>query len=278
MVAPMQRRFDEKVVVITGASAGIGKAAALQFAAEGARVVLAARGQAKLDAAVAAVEAAGGVALGVPCDVGIDAQCLALFDAAIERFGGIDVLVNNAALHHRGPVLDQSAEALARMVDVNLRSPIFMTRAVLPHLQARAGGAVVMVASLAGRVPTPGSATYSATKFGLRAFGMALNQELAGSGITISSVSPGPVDTGFIMDDLDTVTDLTMSQPVSTADAVAAAILDCAADGAPERAIPRRSALLTTAAYLAPGLARRLKPMLERKGRKAKARIRAARE
>lgn len=274
----MHTRFESKVVIITGASAGIGKAAALQFAAEGAQVVLAARGQAKLDAAVAEVIAAGGTAIGVPCDIADDAQCLALFDAAIDAFGGIDVLVNNAALHHRGPVLTQSAETLARMVDVNLRSPIFMTRAVLPHLQARGGGAVIQVASLAGRVPTPGSATYSATKFGLRAFGLALNQELAGTGITISSVSPGPVDTGFIMDDLDAVTDLTMSQPVSTAAEVADAILDCAADGTPERALPKRSALLTTAAYLAPGLAKRLKPMLERKGRKAKARIRAERQ
>ncbi|MGK0361074.1 MAG: short-subunit dehydrogenase [Bradymonadia bacterium] len=274
----MQKRFESKVVIITGASAGIGKAAALQFAAEGAQVVLAARGQAQLDAAVAEVEAAGGAAIAVRCDIADDAQCLALFDAAIAAFGGIDVLVNNAALHHRGPVLDQSAEALTRMVDVNLRSPVFMTRAVLPHLQARGGGAVIQVASLAGRVPTPGSATYSATKFGLRAFGLALNQELAGTGITISSVSPGPVDTGFIMDDLDSVTDLTMSQPVSTAAEVAEAILDCAADGTPERALPKRSALLTTAAYLLPGLARRLKPRLERKGREAKARIRAARK
>lgn len=273
----MKKRFESKVVIITGASAGIGKAAALQFAAEGASVVLAARGKEKLDAAVAEIEAAGGRALGVPCDIGVDAECMALYDAAIEAFGGIDVLVNNAALHYRGPVIEQSAEALARMVDVNLRSPIFMTRAVLPHLQARGGGAVIQVASLAGRVPTPGSATYSATKFGMRAFSLALNQELEGTGITISIVSPGPVDTGFIMDDLDSVTDLTMSQPISTADEVAEAILDCAADGKPERALPKRSAVLTTVAYLAPGLARRLKPMLEKKGRKAKARLRAER-
>lgn len=273
----MQRRFEDKVVIITGASAGIGKAAALQFAGEGAKVVLAARGKPKLDAAVADVVAAGGSAIGVQCDIGDDAQCLALFDAAIDAYGGIDVLVNNAALHYRGDVLTQSADVLARMVDVNLRSPIFMTRSVLPHLQARGGGAVVQVASLAGRVPTPGSATYSATKFGMRAFGLALNQELAGTGVTVSCVSPGPVDTGFIMDDLDAVTDLTMSQPVSTADEVAEAILECAAHGTPEIALPRRSGLLTTVAYLAPGLAKRLKPMLERKGRKAKARIRAAR-
>ncbi len=270
----MTARFTDKVVCITGASAGIGAAAARQFAAEGAQVVLAARGAERLQAVVAEIEAAGGRAHGVVADVGVDADAQRLLDETFATFGGLDVLVNNAGLHHRGPAMSQTAAALADMVTVNLRAPIYLTRLALPLLLARGGGHVVQVASLAGRVPTPGSATYSATKFGLRAFSRALNDELADTQVRVSVVSPGPVDTGFIMDDLDQVSDLTFSQPISTADEVAAAILACAHDGRFERALPAASGVLTTLAYLAPGLGRALRPVLERKGRRVKATLR----
>jgi len=118
---------------------------------------------------------------------------------------------------------------------------------------------------------------YSATKFGLRAFSMALADELRGTGVTVSCVSPGPVDTQFLMAELDTVTDLTMSQPLVTPDQVAALVVLCALDGKPERAIPRLSSALTTAGYLAPGLRRALRPMLERRGRRTKQKLRERR-
>jgi hypothetical protein len=133
----------------------------------------------------------------------------------------------------------------------------------------RAGrGAIVNVASLAGRVPLPHEATYSATKFGLRAFSLALADELHGTGITVSVVSPGPVDTGFIMSDLDHVPDIVLSQPMSTADQIAALVLDCAADGKPERARPRVGGALATLGYIAPPLRRVLRPLLEARGRR----------
>lgn len=270
------KRFQDKVVIITGASAGIGEAAARRFAEAGAKLILSARGAARLEAVAESLRAQGAEAVACPGDVGDDAACQALIQAAVDHFGGLDVLVNNAGLHHRGLVEDVAAEALADMVHVNLRSPILLTRLALPHLRRRGGGAVVQVASLAGRAPVPGSAVYSATKFGLRAFSRALAEELRGSGIHISVVSPGPVDTGFIMDDIDAVSDLTFSQPISTADEVAEAILACAADGKIERALPSRSGALTTVAYVAPGLGRALRPMLERKGRKTKAKLRKA--
>ncbi|MCB9649082.1 MAG: SDR family oxidoreductase [Deltaproteobacteria bacterium] len=267
-------RFQDRVVIITGASAGIGAAAARRFSAEGAKLVLAARDEARLQAFAASL---GGEALAVPCDVARDADCDRLLAEAERAFGGVDVLVNNAGLHLRGPVERRDATELAAMVDVNLRAPVYLTRCVLPMLRARGGGAVVQVASLAGCVPLPDAATYSATKFGLRAFSLALAEELEGSGIRIGVVSPGPVDTGFIMDELHEVSDATMSQPISTAEEVAEAVLDAAERGG-ELKLPRASGALTTVAYALPGLARLIRPALERKGRRVKARLTAERQ
>ena len=113
-------------------------------------------------------------------------------------------------------------------------APLLLTRAALPYLRRRGAGAVVNVASLAGRVPLPHEATYSAAKFGLRAFSFALAEELASTKIRISVVSPGPVETGFILTDLEHVPDLVFSQPMSTAEEIAALVVEAARGGARE--------------------------------------------
>ena len=163
------------------------------------------------------------------------------------------------------------------MVDVNLRAPIVLSRLALPYIKDSGGGAIINVASLAGRVPVPGSAAYSATKFGLRAFTLAMGEELRDTGIKLGVVSPGPIDTGFIMDDLDNVSDLTLSQPLSTADQVAEEIMKLCINDKPERSMPPLSGLLTNITYLIPGIARHLRPYFEAKGRRVKRRIRAER-
>ncbi|MCO4769770.1 MAG: SDR family oxidoreductase, partial [Deltaproteobacteria bacterium] len=216
-------RFAHKTVLITGASLGIGRAAAEQFAAEGANVVLCARRQGPLDEAAAAIGAPERVHT-VTCDVADVSALHRLVQATVDRFGALHGVVNNAGAHFRGPAEGRTPEQLAVMVDVNLRAPIALTRIALPHLRAAGSGFVVNVASLAGKVPLDGAATYSATKFGLRAFTYAMAEELRGSGITISAVSPGPVDTGFIMDELDEVEDIALSQTICTADDVAAMV------------------------------------------------------
>jgi short-subunit dehydrogenase len=264
------RRFEGKVVVVTGASSGIGAAAARAFAAEGGHVVLAARSAPRLERLVSEIAAGGGLALAVPVDVGEPGAPEQLLECAARELGGIDVVVNNAGVNHRGAVEERTGAELAQIVTVNLTAPILLTRAALPYLRRRGAGAIVNVASLAGRVPLPHEATYSATKFGLRAFSFSLAEELAGSGITVAVVSPGPVDTGFIMTDLDHVPDLVFSQPVSTAEQIAALVLDSAADGRRERTASRRSSLETTLGYLFPALRSRLTPLLERRGRAAK--------
>jgi hypothetical protein len=266
----MATRFQGKVAVITGASTGIGAAAARMFAAEGASVVIAARSQATLDELASSISGAGGRVLAAPTDVGDRAACERLLARAAEQFGGIDVLVNNAGANKRGPIEKYSADELAGVVQVNLVAPIMLTRLVLPYLRKRGRGAVVNVASIAGRIPVGHEAVYSATKFGLRAFTFALVEELEGSNITVSAVSPGPVDTGFIMENLDEVPDLVFAQPMSTAEDIAKAILDCAADGTLERTIPQLTGYLATAGYLLPALRKIMVPMMERQGAAAK--------
>jgi len=223
-------------------------------------------------------EAATGLerTLVIPADAADLRAMRAAVDAAVARFGGLDGLVNNAGVHYRGPFESRTPEEIAEMVDVNLRAPLALTRMALPHLRKR-GGFIVNVASLAGKVPLDGAVTYSTTKFGLRVFTAALAHELQGSGITVSAVSPGPVDTGFIMTTIDEVEDIVFSQKMCTADDVAAMILACARDGRIERAYPGRASRLATLAYLIPGVLPRLRPLLEKKGRRAKERIRKAR-
>ena len=263
----MSGRFKDKVVVITGASAGVGASAARQFAAEGARLVLVARGQ---EAVEAIAYEFGADAIAVPMDVANERNCKEMLHRAEWHFGTIDVLVNNAGCNYRGPAETIEAAQLAQIVDVNLRAPIVLCRHVIPHFKRAGGGSIVNVASIAGKIPVPEEAAYSATKFGLRAFSRALADEVAQYGITVSCVSPGPIDTGFIMDHIDKVPDYFFSQPISTANQVAQLILECAADGKLERTIPVSTGKLATAGYLFPGLANFLRPILARKGARVK--------
>jgi short-subunit dehydrogenase len=230
--------------------------------AEGAKVALVARTAAKLEEIAA--ELGKERAAAFPLDVG-DLPAIAALPARVaERFGALDVVVNNAGLNHRGPVARHSWRDLADVVSVNLVAPIVLTRAALDVM--RPGGSIVNVASLAGMVPVPDEATYSASKAGLRAFARAVGEELREKDIHVSNVCPGPVDTGFFGEDLDRVPDLVFSQPMRSADQVAAAVLECIHTRATEIAIPSLSGKLATFGYLFPSLARRIRPVLEKRG------------
>ncbi len=270
----MDPSFDDKTVIITGGSEGVGAATARRFAAAGANLVLVARTRKNLERVAEELRGQARI-ITIAMDVADGDACLNLFKKAQFEFDGVHVLVNNAGLHERGPVEGVDAERLGMMIDVNLRAPIVLSRMAIPFIKQSGGGAIINVASLAGHTPVPGAATYCASKFGLRAFTFALGQELAESGIKVAAVSPGPIDTGFIMSNIDNVADVTFSQPISTADEVAAEILTLCTNDKRERSMPPLSGLLTTMTYLFPWLGRFMLPMLAAKGRRVKRRLKA---
>ena len=267
--------FKDKTVIITGASEGIGAAAARKFADAGARLMLVARTKRNLEAIAEEVGDRSDVRI-FAMDVSDPAACVDLFKKTEFEFDRIDVLVNNAGNHSRGPVEQVSPEDLGRMIDVNLKAPIILSRLALPHLRQSRGGAIVNVSSIAGRTAVPGSATYSASKFGLRIFTFALAEELRGSGIRVAVVSPGPViDTDFIMANIDETNVINFSQPMTSAAEVAQAILDICGNQQREISLPRSSGVLSTLGYVAPWFMRALRPMLLKKGERVKRELKA---
>ena len=267
--------FKEKTVIITGGSEGVGAAAARMFAEAGANLLLVARNKKNLEAIAEELRDKTRVEI-FAMDVSDADACVDLFKKANFEFGRIDVLVNNAGYHQRGPFTTVDANDLGKMIDVNLKAPIVLTRLALPYMEDE-GGAIINVGSLAGKTPVPNSATYAASKAGLRSLTYSLSDELADTGIKVAVVQPGPIDTGFIMSDIDKVSDITFSQPISTADEVAQTILDLCGNNQVEISMPRLSGVLTTASYLMPRLGRLIRPMLERKGANVKARLKQQR-
>ncbi|HIK79447.1 MAG TPA: SDR family NAD(P)-dependent oxidoreductase [Porticoccaceae bacterium] len=265
----MNARFSGKTIIITGASAGVGAACARALAAQKANLVLVARGQQGLDIIKEELSAQTKV-LTVAMDVSDVEQCLALLVKAEEEFGTVDVLVNNAGMHCRGDLETVDPADVGAMVDINIRAPLILSCAAIPYLRRAGGGGIVMVGSLAGMAPLQGAATYSGTKAGLRAFAYALADEMRGTGIHVGVVSPGPIDTGFIMDEIDKVEDIVFSQPMSSPSDVADAVLSLAVGDKLEIPRPATSGKLTNLGYLFPRLRRYLRPKLYAKGRKNK--------
>ncbi len=181
-----------EVAIVTGASAGIGAATARELARRGSRVVLAARRADRLDTQVAAIMRAGGSALAVPTDVSDPAQVEALVRRTLDVYERVDILVNNVGGGAFAPLTLEPAE-ITRMVDANLTGAILLARAVLPGMIERRHGAIIAVAAVTGAVAL--DPLYSATKFGLRGFTLSLRRQVAGSGVAVSVISPGYIQT-----------------------------------------------------------------------------------
>ncbi len=192
--------FDlvDKVAIITGGSRGIGRALALAFAEAGATVVVASRKQEGLDAVVAKIEAQGGKALAVPAHVGREETLTALVERAVEAFGGVDILVNNAATNpHFGPLITATAGQWDKIMEVNLRSSFLLTQKLVPVMQERGGGKVINMSSIAGVKPSPAMGVYSVSKAGLIMLTQVWAQELGAFNIQVNAIAPGVIKTRF---------------------------------------------------------------------------------
>ena len=187
-----------KVALITGASRGIGEAIALGYADAGARVVLASRKQEGLDAVAAEIEAKGGHALAVAAHTGDDAAVQRLVERVVEAFGGVDILVNNAATNpHYGPILSAEESHWDKTLDVNVKGYFRMAKACAPWMRARAGGKIINVASIAGTRPQPGMGVYCVSKAAVLMLTEVLAVELAADNIQVNAIAPGFIKTKF---------------------------------------------------------------------------------
>jgi NAD(P)-dependent dehydrogenase (short-subunit alcohol dehydrogenase family) len=195
----MPKSLSDQVVVLMGASSGIGRAAAAAFAARGARVVCAGRNARGLDTLVADITDRGGTASAMPTDITDPAAVRALVRFAEERFGRIDTWVNVAGVSVFGRVEDITDEEFERVLRVNFLGHVHGVRAVLPALRRAGGGSVIGVASVEGVRAVPLHAPYTASKFALRGFYDCLRMELAqeGAPIAVTTILPGPIDTPF---------------------------------------------------------------------------------
>src|SRR5579862_487464 len=184
-----------RVVAVTGASSGIGEAVARACAGAGAAVAVCARRTERIDALAREIEASGGRALAVTADVGEEDQANAFIRAAHERFGRLDALVNNAGVMLLGPIDGAPTEEWRRMIHANVFGVLYCTHAALPLMKAQGAGDIVIVSSVGGRVVGRFSGIYSLTKFGVGVFAEALRQESVGTGLRVTLIEPGRVDT-----------------------------------------------------------------------------------
>jgi short-subunit dehydrogenase len=244
-------QLTDAVVLVTGASAGIGHVAAARFAAKGAQVLVHGRDPERTNKVADEV---GGRALLADLALPADRQRLAA--EALDAFGRIDVLVNNAGFGYFGGVSAMAVDVIRRLIEVDLLAAVELTHALLPGMVERKHGAICFVTSIAGRTGVAGEAVYSATKAGLDTFAESLRAETARSGVNISVVVPGVVDTGFFETRGAPYT-RTRPRPIP-ADRVADAVVRAVERNRAEEWRPRWLRIAPTVRALAPGAFRRL--------------------
>ena len=220
------------VVVVTGASRGIGRVTARDLAKQGAEVV----GVGRDEAALAEVAAATG-GTSVVCDVSDPGHVSVIADHLDSGPGRLDAVVLNAGIGYAGEFVEMSPDRISDLLDVNLRGPLLLARELAPRLVEQRRGALVFVSSIAGLLPVPDEAVYSATKNGMQAFAEALREELRGTGVTVSTVSPGVVSTEFFQA-RGKPYDRRFPRPIAP-ERISAAIVDVLRTGKPHRTVPR---------------------------------------
>jgi NAD(P)-dependent dehydrogenase (short-subunit alcohol dehydrogenase family) len=198
------RRFDNKVIVITGGGRGLGRAAALAFAREGGAVVIGDLDLYHARQTVADIEQAGGRALLVPCDVRSAEQVKRLIDAAVERFGGVDVLYNNAGVVRYGTIEELSEDDWDFQVDINLKGSFLTCKYAIPEMRKRGGGAIVNTASVQAFASQETVAAYAASKGGIVSFTTTVALDHARDNIRCNCIAPGSIRTPMLEDAAET--------------------------------------------------------------------------
>ncbi len=188
--------FRDKTVLITGGTRGLGLILARNFLKEGARVVICGREESTLERARVELEHLGGEVLAVPCDVTDAVQVEALISSVHERFGAVDVLVNNAGVIQTGPLESMTMEDFEDAIDTHLWAPLYTTLAVLPEMKRRGQGRIVNISSIGGKVSIPHLVPYSVSKFALVGLSDGIRAELAQDGIKVTTVCPSLMRTG----------------------------------------------------------------------------------
>ena len=184
-----------KVAIVTGASSGIGRAAAEMIAREGAVVVAVARRAERLTDLVQRIVAAGGQATALPADVTIEAEANAVVARTLAQHGRVDILVNSAGIVRPGSVEEADSAEWREQIDINLLAPMYLSKAVIPDMRRRGDGHILNVSSTAGRTAGARHSGYSASKWGVTAFSESMRQELAPFGIRVTVVEPGATTT-----------------------------------------------------------------------------------
>lgn len=234
-----QQLFDltGKVALITGASKGIGEQIARYFAQFGAKVVISSRRQADLDELAADIRQTGGEVTAIEARMGDEAQTQHLFDKTIEIYGGVDILVNNAAANpYYGPTVDCPDNAYDKIMEINVKAPFQLCKMVHPIMKMRSGGSIINISSIAGETPDPGLGIYSVSKASINMLTKVLAKEWGADGIRVNAVAPGLIKTKFsqaLWKDEKTLAHFTKRLPIArmgTVEEVASLVLYLASD------------------------------------------------
>ena len=223
----MNKKLGEKVALITGASAGIGQACARALAGEGARLVLTARRQERLDTLKKEAVSLGTEAVSVVGDAREEETAIQTVKTAVDAFGRIDILINNTGAGNYKNLVDTSADDYDALMDTNVRSTFLFTRHTVPVMLQQKSGTILMISSMAGVYGFGGEAVYCMTKFAQVGFAQALDRELRESGIKVGAICPGGVKTEFAIGKGRTETGVAQSAMLDPEDVAAVVLLAC---------------------------------------------------
>ncbi len=249
--------FRGRVALVTGASSGIGRALALRLAREGMRVALVARRRKDLEALAAEISREGGDAYAFPCDVENVSEVAATACAAVERFGAVDLLVNNAGYGHHRAFLDWDLDDMERVMRVNYFGTLRFTKALLPGMVERGRGSLVFVASVAGKIATPDETAYCASKFAMIGLAQSLSLEVEDAGVHVLVVCPGVIRTPFFDEEALSRMPSVSRRQMTEVDGLVEAIVDALARDKREVTYPRSIAAAYAVQAIAPEFMRR---------------------